>query len=249
MSDTTFLIAFASLTFLIAGAIKGAIGIGLPTAAISILSQGIDAKLAVALVVIPSLVSNSWQIYRMGDTLRAFSTYWIFATVLVSVLFLTTALTASISSQSLLVTIGVVIILFSVTNLLIHPPRLPDRFDRLAQFVAGGIAGLLGGLTAIWAPPLVIYLIARRVERDEFVRATGLLIFIGSVPLLLGFWLNGLIDAHIAMLSAGMVLPALAGFQIGEALRTRLPVERFQAAVLWFFLLMGLNVIRRAVFG
>lgn len=200
-------------------------------------------------MIIPSLVSNLWQVYRMGDTARALGTYWVFAITLVCVLFLTTSLTASISSQSLMLIIGIVVILFSVTNLLIHPPRLPDRFDKPAQVLSGGVAGLLGGLTAIWAPPLLIYLISRRLEKDEFIRATGLLIFIGSVPLLAGFWLNGLINGPTVLLSSAMVVPSLLGFRVGESIRARLPVEKFQTALLLFFLLMGLNVIRKAVFG
>ena len=80
-----------------------------------------------------------------------------------------------------------------VFSLAYAPPFLPERFDRAGQVVAGIASGILGGLTAIWAAPMMAYLIARRVDRDEFVRAVGTMIFIGSAPLILGFWHAGLI--------------------------------------------------------
>jgi len=106
---------------------------------------------------------------------------------------------------------------------------------------------VLGGLTAVWAAPIVIYLVSRRTEKEEFIRATGLLITFGSIPLIFGFWSNGIFSQDEATLSAFLIIPALLGFRLGEAIRRRLPVERFAATVQGFFLLMGLNIIRRAL--
>lgn len=247
MTDQEFLIVFGAVTFLIAGMVKGTIGIGMPTAAIGMLSQVIDAKTAVALVVFPTFISNAWQMVRAGDLLRALKQYRYFALSLVVVLWFTTSLTASVSQQALLLIIGGVVVAFSLTSLLFRPPPLPDRLDTIAQVVCGAIAGIIGGLTSVWAAPIVIYLLGRRVAPDEFIRATGLLITIGAIPLVLGFWYHGIFDGSRVTLSIALIIPALIGFQIGEAIRKRLPVERFQSAVLIVFLLMGLNIIRRAI--
>ncbi len=247
MIDMEFLIAFGALTFLLAGTIKGAIGIGMPTAAISILSQVIEPKTAIALVVIPTFVSNAWQMIRMGETMRACRDYWVFAVVLMVVLLATTSVTASVSQETLLLIIGIVVVGFSLISLFFSPPHIPKRFDKAAQIVMGGVAGVLGGLTAVWAAPIVIYLISRRTEKDEFIRVTGLLITFGSIPLMIGFWSNGLFSAEVAVVSAVLVLPALIGFGIGEIIRRRLPVGGFSTTVQVVFLMMGLNLIRRAL--
>lgn len=247
MTDITFLIAFGALTFLLAGLIKGAIGIGMPTAAISMLSQVIEPKTAIALVVIPTFVSNAWQMFRMGEIGRAFRDYWIFAIVLMSVLLATTSVTASISQETLMLIIGTVVVGFALTSLFFSPPHLPEKFDKPAQAILGAIGGVLGGLTAVWAAPIVIYLVSRRTEKDEFIRATGLLITFGSVPLVIGFWSNGLFTPQVASISAFLVLPALIGFALGEAVRQKMPVASFSNTVQIVFLLMGLNIIRRAV--
>ena len=246
MSDATFLIVFATLAFLFAGTIKGTIGIGMPTAAIGILSQVIEPKTAIALVVLPTFASNAWQMIRSGDILRACQDYWIFIVVMMTVLLATTFVTGVVSQETLLLIIGFVVVAFSLTSLFFSPPRLPEQFDKHAQFTLGAVAGVLGGLTAVWAAPIVIYLVSRRTEKDEFIRATGLLITFGSLPLMFGFWKNGLFNGETAPLSAFLIIPALLGFRLGEAIRARLPVDGFATSVQVVFLLMGLNIIRRA---
>ena len=95
---------------------------------------------------------------------------------------------------------------------------------------------------------MVIYFLARRLDKDEFIRASGLLFLCGSIPLLAGYVNNGMITSDTALMSALMVVPTLVGFAIGEQLRRRLDASRFRTAVLVMFLIMGLNLLREAFF-
>ena len=247
MGDLAALALPAVLAFLLAGTIKGTVGIGLPTASVGILSQIVSPHEAIALVCLPMVVANAWQVWRMGDVMGALRRYALFGAVLVAVLWFTTSLTAAVSERALVGGIGAVVVLFSLFNLFFVPIAIPPRRDRAAQAGFGALAGVLGGLTGIWAAPLVAYLLGRGVDKDEFVRATGLLIFLGALPLAAGFWWEGLLTPPLALLSAAMILPTLAGFALGEALRARLPAERFRKVVLLVFLGMGLNLLRRAL--
>jgi len=245
---TSELVVYATLVYLLAGVIKGTVGIGLPTAAIGILSQFTDPRLAISLVVFPILVSNLWQVIREGNIVQSFKEYWVIATVLIVTLWTTAVAAVRIETNTLIFILGGVIFLFAVVSLLSKPPALPDRYNRAAQVVSGSIAGILGGLTAIWAPPLVIYLMSRRLHKDEFVRVMGILLLAGSIPLCIGFWQSGLFKGNTALLSAGMIVPTLIGFSLGEILRRRLDAQRFRTVLLMVFLVMGLNLIRKAVF-
>ncbi len=242
------LVLIGVLVFLLAGTIKGTVGMGLPVAAVGILSQLIEPRTAVLLAVFPILFSNVWQVYRSGDVLPAIRRYGLFATVLAVSLFVTTFFAKIISEEMLLATLGTVIVLFAATSLAIKLPYLPERYDRLGQVVAGICSGVFGGLTAMWSPPMVIYFLARRLDKDEFVRASGILFLAGSVPLTLGYVHNGLITGSLAIVSSAMIVPTLVGFALGEALRRRLDASRFRSAVLVVFLIMGLNLLREAVF-
>lgn len=234
--------------FLLAGTVKGTVGIGLPTAAVGVMSQFVDPRLAISLVVVPSLLTNAWQIVRSQHFGRTLRRYWLYLACLVPLNGLVAAtLAGSIPTEGLILVLGLVIAGFAVMSLTFAPPFLPERFDRAGQTVAGVASGFLGGLTAIWSPPMVTYLMARRIEKDEFVRASGTMVFMGTVPLVWGFWQSGVLTGPGAGLSALMIVPALAGFTLGEVLRRRLNADRFRRVVLLVFLAMGLNLVRRAL--
>ena len=246
MLDEFFLIALA--VYFLAGTVKGTIGIGLPTTSISLLGQVYDPRVAIALAIFPILFTNVWQVYRTGEVKRTLRTYWPYAVVLAVVLWASTGFSARISTTSLVFVLGCVVVLFALTSLFFHPPELPQRFDRVGQIVGGTLSGVLGGLTAIWAPPMVVYFLARRLDKDEFVRASGVLLFVGSVPLLFGYVQNGLMTRDLALMSMAMIVPTLIGFSLGEAIRHRVNAARFQKLILFLFLVMGLNLIRRSIF-
>jgi uncharacterized membrane protein YfcA len=244
---TIELIILASIAYLIAGTIKGTVGIGLPTASIGILSQFTDPRFAISLVVFPILFSNAYQVLREGQIIRTLKSYYPFAIALMIVLMGMTFVTASIDTDALIVLLGSVMVLFSLSSFISDPPALPDHLDKPVQIFAGICSGLIGGLTAIWSPPMIIYLLSRRVDKTEFIRATGLLIFLGGISLALGFWQAGHLSPELSMLSIGMIIPTLIGFTFGEWIRRRMDASRFRSIVLMIFLLMGLNLIRKVM--
>ena len=120
---------------------------------------------------------------------------------------------------------------------------------QLLPGVFGALAGLLGGLVSLWLPAVLVYLSARQVTKEEFVRATGLLLFSGSIPLVAGFWREGFLTGPLATVSAGMLLPTLFGMFIGSRLRHRLSERAFRRVLMGVLVLIGLNLIRRSFTG
>lgn len=250
METDISLVLFAGIafgTFLIAGTIKGAVGIGLPTAALAILTLFIAPREAMATLMFPMLFSNVLQVYRAGDTKRAFIQYAPFSAALACVIVITLILARQVSSSFLLAMIGLMILSFVATSLIRVVPKISDQNDLNFQIILGGIAGVLGGLTAVWAPPMVMYLAARDTPKDEFVRATGILITLGTIPLCIGFFQLGYFTGPLAGISLAMVIPAFLGFFIGEKIRSRLSQERFRRYLMTVFFLIGISLIWRAL--
>ena len=50
------------LTFLLAGMVKGVVGLGLPTIAVGLLGLVMTPMQAAALLIMPSMVTNIWQL-------------------------------------------------------------------------------------------------------------------------------------------------------------------------------------------
>jgi uncharacterized membrane protein YfcA len=62
MTDSLLSLSLIAFAFILAGLVKGVIGMGLPTIAIGILGLVIAPVEAAAMLVIPSLVTNIWQL-------------------------------------------------------------------------------------------------------------------------------------------------------------------------------------------
>ena len=105
----------------------------------------------------------------------------------------------------------------------------------------------MGGLTSIWLPAILIYLLARDITKEDFVRATGLMLFTGSLPLFAGYIAAGFLTGPLALLSLALILPTWAGMALGAKLRGTLSEEAFRKVLLGVFALIGLNLIRRAL--
>jgi len=183
---------------------------------------------------------------RIWDIVRR---YWLFCTIAVIFIFGVAVLGAAVPVPALLIFVGVGITLFALTHLFVAMPLLPARYDKPAQAIAGVGSGILGGLTGIWGPPLVAYLMSLHMEKKPFVQALGVMFAIQSIPLMLGFLVTGELAMKTALLGLGLLVPTFAGMVFGERMRDRIDTQLFFRLFLSLFLLLGLNLIRRGLFG
>lgn len=240
-------IVFAA--FLVAGTVKGIAGVGLPLTALGILTFFTDPRSAFAAALVPIFLSNTLQLYRAGDVIAATRRYFPFVAMTVLTVPLALTLTADASEHLLFLVLGIVILLFVTLSVTQWAPKIPDRHDRSAQLVAGTTAGVLGGVTSIWLPAIVIYLTARNADKEEFIRASGLMLMAGSAPLFVGYVREGFLTGPVALLSFALLVPTTLGMLAGERLRARLSEAAFRNALLVVFSLIGLNLIRRGLWG
>ena len=246
MFDPTILLV-ASVAFLLAGAIKGAAGMGLPTAAIAGMTLVLDPRVAIAIILFPMLVLNAWQWIGAGDLLRSARQYAPFSLVLFTCVTLTAFFAKDVKDQYLMLILGGVIILFVVVSWSGKLPSLPRKHDLTAQVVFGLFSGVIGGMTSAWAAPLGMYLNMCDAPKDEFVRASGFMIVVGSLPLCLSYVTLGFLSGPLALTSLIMIIPAMIGFGLGAMIRRRLSQQIFRNVVLIVFLVLALNLIRRAI--
>ena len=233
--------------YILAGLVKGTIGIGLPTAGISLTAQITDARTAIALVIMPMLLTNVWQIWRTRDHTHQVLKYWPLAIMMVAGILGFAFLAPHISIRWVTLMLGITILVFSATSLATVIPTLHSTWDTPAQLFTGIVSGAMGGITGVWAPPIIIYMSATRVDKTTFVAVVGVLLMLGSLMLALSYGAVGLITQGQAIASAILVIPSILGFSLGERIRNRLDEALFKRLVLWFFLLMGLNLIRKTL--
>ena len=74
--DSLPIVSATAGAFLLAGFVKGVIGLGLPTVAIGLLGLLMTPAQAAAILVVPSLVTNIWQFAVGGDLLALVRRMW-----------------------------------------------------------------------------------------------------------------------------------------------------------------------------
>lgn len=242
-SLTIPLMVIAVFIYFIAGVVKGTLGIGFPMTAVSLLAQITDARTAIALVVVPMVVTNAWQVLRSGKVNWVVASFWRLILFMVLFIAIFSQFTTAVPVTVLTATLGLIVTFYAAISLYKPVLHIPHRFDAIAQLVAGISSGIMGGIAGIWAPPILIYLGARRVTKEQFVATTGLLLFLGSVVLFSGYWRSGIIGSAVFTISTMLLVPTMAGVLIGEWIRRKMSAQRFARALLWFFLLMGLSLI------
>jgi uncharacterized membrane protein YfcA len=240
-------VLLACLALILGGLVKGLIGFGLPIVAIAILISFLSPTDALAIVTVPVVLTNLMQATQSGQLVATLRRFWPLILPLVVSLWLTARVVTSFDTRTLFGLIGAAVILFAVTGFLRWVPDMPLNGERWLAPLMGALAGFTGGVSTIWGPPVVIYLVMLKLSKDEFVRASGVVWMCASVPLVAGYLESGVLDAETAPVSALACVPAVLGFRIGQWLRRIIDPESFQKVLLAVLLLVGLNLVHRAI--
>jgi uncharacterized membrane protein YfcA len=244
-------LAVAALGMFLGGLTKGAVGFALPMVAIGVMGTVLTVETAVAFLIMPGLISNIWQILRtgVGAALATVRQFWLLNLCLGTALFLAAKLIVVIDDAVLFVILGSVVGVLALIQLLGWRPPAPTGSRPAWQAGVGGFAGLLGGLTGLWGPPVLMYLIACQTPKAEQVRALGLVFLFGSAVLVVAHLRTGVLNEASLPASLLCVLPALAGMALGLLLQDRLDQAKFRKLTLVVLCIVGLNLLRRGITG
>ncbi len=241
-----FVAAFGITAF--AGFVKGALGFAMPMIMMSAFGSIMPATVALAAMILPTLITNVQQSFRDGRgaalaSVRKFRLHIGMVAVFICV----SAGFATLLPQWLMYgLLGLPITGFALWQLSGRPLVLHLHHRRRAEAFSGVIGGLYGGISGIWGPPLIVYLLSIGTEKREQVRVQGVVFLIGAVVLTVAHLVSGLLNPQTLPLSALLCVPAMAGMQAGFALQDRLDVGQFRRWTLVLLILTGLNLVRRA---
>jgi len=242
------LVAIIAIAFAVAGTIKGAIGVGLPTTAIAILGTGLGLREAIPILIVPSLVANIWQIMRGGELLLLLRRFWLLNATACCGIWLGTVILFRIDPTVLSALLGLVIVAYCLIGLLKYAPKVPRHREAALTPIVGLGAGLLTGTTGSLLMPLVIYLQALGLEKDRFVQAAGLSLLIGTIAWAAALVQQGAFHSQVLLNSTMALIPTLLGMALGQWIRDRLSQDLFRKLVYGFLAVLGFNLIYRNTF-
>lgn len=240
---------FATGLAFLAGVVKGVVGFAMPMMLMAGLSTMMSPDLALAGLILPTLVTNLWQALRQGPraALASMRRYTVFLVTGGLVMLASAQLVPVLPPATLFLIIGVFITLYALATLLGRGLRAVAEGGVRGEAAMGALAGLFGGVSGIWGPPTVAMLTARDTEKREQMRVQGVIFALGSVVLLASHLGSGVLRVETLPLSLWLVVPALIGVWLGFWLQDRFDQATFRKATLWVLLIAGANLIRRGL--
>lgn len=242
---TPGLILAAAATFLFAGLVKGVTGMGLPTFAMAVLGALVSPAAAAALLIVPSFVTNLWQLLAGPAFAGLARRLWPMMAGIVAGTFAGASLLASGDTGASTATLGATLVAYAAWSLLGRQPRAPARLERWASPIAGVATGLVTGATGVFVVPAVPYLQALDLEKDDLVQALGLSFTVSTLALAGALAVRGAYQVGDLAVSTFAVLPALAGMWLGQEIRRRVSPAAFRRWFLVGLLLLGAEMLLR----
>jgi len=247
MQDLLFLGTFVCFTFLIAGLVKGVIGMGLPTIAIGILTLMMTPVQAAAILLVPSFFTNVWQAAAGARLWILLRRLWPLLASMCIGTWAGIGLLAPEYARRATAGLGATLVLYGLLGLTPLRLAVPPRAERWLAPVIGLATGLVSAGTAVFVMPGVPYLQALGLEKEDLVQALGIFFTVSTVALSINLYFEGALKLSAAGLSSLALLPALAGMYIGQRVLARISPGVFRRCFFIGLLLLGAHQLIRSL--
>jgi uncharacterized membrane protein YfcA len=247
MMPSPFVVSIAIAAFLISGLVKGVIGMGLPTVGIGLLSLAMTPAEAAVLLVVPTVVTNVWQLAFGPGLWPLLKRLWPFLVATTVVAFLSSGLLATDPSGRDAAWLGAALIVYAVLGLCAVRMTVPRHAEPWLGPLAGAASGLVAGATGVFSIPGVIYLNGLGLDKDELIQALGITFTVAMLALAAGLWRHGMFHGAIVGDSTLALIPALLGMLLGQWIRQRISAAMFRTCFFVGLLLLGTHLAVRTL--
>jgi hypothetical protein len=245
--DSAAILAATAGAFLLAGFVKGVIGLGLPTVSIGLLGLLITPSQAAAILVVPSLVTNIWQAAVGGGLIALAQRLWPLLAGICIGTFIGAALLPHDDSGRATVWLGVLLVLYATFGFVKGHFAVPRHIETWLGLLVGSTTGALTVATGIFVIPGTPYIQSLKFDRDKLVQALGLSFTVSTITLALALAYAGQMRTSLAWPSIIALAAALAGMGLGQLVRGRVKEETFRLCFFIGLLLLGAHLALRGL--
>jgi hypothetical protein len=243
------LLLLIAAAFLLAGFIKGVIGLGLPTVSMGLLAVTMPPAHALAIVIVPAIVTNIWQTL-VGPYLRdIMRRLWPLMVGTVIGIWLNSGLLTGPYARYGTVVLGILLVIYAVVGLSRFSFQVARKDEKWIGGIIGLITGVVSAATGVQVLPSMPFMQAIGMEKDELVQALGVFFTVATVALAFNLTSAGLLTAATALPGAVAMACAFAGMFIGQAVRSRMQPEAFRRWFLRAMILLGIYLAASALYN
>jgi uncharacterized protein len=233
----------AAFGLFFAGIIKGATGLGYASCALPFLVPAVGLKPAIALLIIPTIVSNLQVVLTAGffqETLGRFSRLYI--AMIPGIILGVTAL-KYIDVKIATAVLGSVITVYAAFAILSPAWRMSSAAERRWQVPVGLLNGFITGLTGSQVMPLFPYIMSLGLDSNRLVQAINLTVTLATTIMAVSLAVLGLVTATTVLHSLLAIVPAMTGVALGGQVRRHIPSTHFRVLVLAVLFAMGCGLV------
>jgi hypothetical protein len=233
--------------FLLAGFVKGVIGLGLPTVSIGLLGLLMTPAQAAAVLVVPSLVTNIWQAAVGGGLLALARRLWPLLAGICAGTALGVVVLPHDDNGRATVWLGLALAVYAALGLVKVEFFVPRHAETWLGLLMGAATGAITVATGIFVMPGTPYIQSMEFDRDKLVQALGLSFTVSTMTLAAALAYRGQVQTSLAWPSIVALAAALAGMGLGQLTRGKIKAETFRLCFFVGLMLLGLHLALRGL--
>jgi len=239
---------FIAAVFLLAGFVKGVVGLGLPTVSMGLLATTMAPSHALAIVIVPAIVTNIWQTF-VGPYLRDITRrLWPLMVGTVIGIWCGAGLMTGPYAHYGTIVLGILLVIYAIIGLSTFKFHVAPQNEKWVGGVVGLITGVISASTGVQVIPSMPFMQAIGMEKDELVQALGVFFTVATLALSINLTTSGLLSASTALPGAIAMGCSFAGMFIGQSLRTRMPADSFRYWFLIAMIFLGLYIAGASIY-
>ena len=221
-------VVYGAVVYILAGFVKGVVGLGLPTISLALLVPVLGLKEAMAILIVPSLVTNVVQALTGARLLGLIQRLWVFLLSLCILTWFSTGILVAANSNVLTMGLGVILLLYCLSWFLKFKIPAPGANEKWLNPIMGGLTGVSTGLTGTFVVPGILYFQSMQLGRHTLVQAMGMCFSVATISLGASLGGRGILDYGLVFISSAMVIPALIGMRLGARVRSNINEALFR---------------------
>jgi uncharacterized membrane protein YfcA len=238
------IIAAVVCSLIVAGFLKGIIGVGMPVVALPLLSLFIDVKSAAMLLSMPLILSNLPQALEGGKTGCCLRQLMPVILGMIPGLFLGVRVLLALDVNVAEMFAGLVLMGVGAVTLLAPTPQLPSRWVLPTGVTFGFFGGILGGIAAMPGPLVFIFLLAKGLRGKAFTKEASLYLVLSAGLLAILLTASRQFSWLDVAVSTVATLPVVLGMYVGQHMRDKIAPETFRKLVLIAVIAAGADLLR-----
>ncbi len=246
--DATSLFLLIAVVLLVAGAVKGVMGLGLPTISVGLLGLVMPPMQAAALVVLPTFLTNVWQIVAGPSLPSILRRFWPMQVGIVIGTLIGGELMARADPAQAKGWLGLALIAYAALGLSRVTFHIGVGFERWLGPPMGIATGLANGATGLFVVPGALYLHSLELDKDDLVQVFGLTAMVASASLGFVLWRGSILGFGIAGASVLALAPAFIGMALGQMARAHIAQDLFRRCFFIAMLALGVYLVSRMTF-